>query len=183
MSSPISARGKQSQTSAALNSRSELLQPNAPGEQFVHADAQHFCQKNQFSIGHSAQLRLKFSQRPRADAPAEQLEFLSQEWLSPTLPVTKLAHLRANHVQSQRHRGLKLCANRLANYSHMRMKRKVLAFICLLCQKGSRQRKHPAEVRRHRLGMNTTAPKPNGPDWTVRDSSPSHGVCRTRQAS
>src|SRR5206468_2347849 len=51
-----------------------------------------------------------------------QLQFLSQDRLSPALADAELPHLGANHIQSELHFGPTLPAKADLNYSHMRMK-------------------------------------------------------------
>ena len=115
------SRWKQCQSLAGLELRPQLFQRFGLGKQFVDRNAKHLGQKHEFAIGHPAKLRFQFPQGTNADAPALQLQFLSENGLSPTFAVAVPLHLRSHDIQRQLH-PCRLTAGPGWIYSHMRMK-------------------------------------------------------------
>lgn len=121
LNSLFGSRRKQCQSLTGLELRSQLFQRFGLGKQFVDRNTKHFGQKHEFAIGHPAQLRFQFPQGTNADAPALQLQFLSENGLGPTVAVAVPLHLRSHDIQRQLHpRRLNAALDWI--HSYMRMK-------------------------------------------------------------
>jgi len=127
--SPLAASRENGQPLTGLKLWAKLPQRRSFREQVRDGNTQHPRQKHQLTIRDPAQLRLQFSNRPGADAPALELKLLRKNRLSPAFPHSKLLHLWPNHIQSELHRRLTLSATWPDSHSHMGVKylKKVLA--------------------------------------------------------
>jgi len=99
----VPARRKQGEPPAGLKLRPNLFERNFFRQQIVGGYAEDFCQKQQFAIGNAAQLRFKFPNRAKTDAPALQLQLLRKHGLRPAFQAAEFPHLRANDVEGKLH--------------------------------------------------------------------------------